>query len=323
MAEILAADVGGTNSRFAHFTADSAGGLVLRNTVWLETSSADSFTALIQQLGESDLGLAPREADAAVFAVAGPVERGGRYSNPPLIPWDVDIHDPAQLGLTRAVLINDFVAQAYACRTGPGEMARHILEGRVSDEGAAGVIGAGTGLGKAVLMPDGHGGWLAVASEGGHAAFPFMGAREFEYQSFLQKTTGFPYPTGNVVLSGRGLRLLHLFLTDEDHGPAKVAEQEFGNPESETLRWFARFYGRGARDFALEALATGGLYVAGGIAARNPEVLTHPEFEEEFRSAPEHAELMAHIPVYLITDEQSGLWGAAFRGQLELREDQR
>ncbi len=322
MSNILAADIGGTNSRFAHFTADRDGLLRLVETLWLDTTRVKSFPELLQKLWDSEFPLKPEEVHAAAFAIAGPVERGGVYSNPPLISWDVDVSEPAKLGLSHAVLVNDFVAQAYACRTEPGEHALEILPGRVDPDGSLGVMGAGTGLGKAILTPDGRGGFLAVPSEGGHAAFPFLSGPEYEYQTFLQKSTGFSYLTGNVVLSGRGLRLLQMFLKGEELSPADVASKEFNDPSSRTLEWFSRFYGRAARNFALEALSVGGLYIAGGIAARNPVILSHPAFEEEFRSSPEHQVLMGRIPVFLVTDEQSGLWGAALRGLLELKEVQ-
>lgn len=312
MKNILAADVGGTNSRFAHFIAEGDGPLRLVETRWLDTREAASFGELMDNLRGSGFSLTPEDADMAVVAVAGPVERG-TYSAPPLIGWDVDFSNAGRdFGLRRSVLINDFVAQAHACRSPVGEEAERILPGRPEREAAVAVIGAGTGLGKAALVPDGAGGFVAVPSEGGHANFPFDSAREFEYREFLRKELADPYMTYNVVVSGRGLSLLHRFLTGEDLTPAEVTASFDG--ESETLRLAARFYARAARNYALDTLALGGLYIAGGVAAKNPALLKNEAFENEFRSSPTLAALLGNIPVFLIRDELSGLWGAALMG---------
>jgi glucokinase len=116
-------------------------------------------------------------------------------------------------------------------------------------------------------------------------------------------------------MTGAGLALLHRFLTGEAVTPRDVVG--LLSDESRTVAWFARFYGRVARDFALETLALGGLYVAGGVAARTPALVTHPGFAREFRSSPAHGDLLARIPVRLIADDASGLWGAARRALME------
>jgi glucokinase len=316
MRNILSADIGGTNSRFAHFMADSDGKLKLQETLWLKTKESSSFGNLLDQLRATDFPLKPEDADIVAVAVAGPV-LGGTYSAPPFIGWDIDVSNADKdFGLKRCLLLNDFVAQAYACRTGPGESAEKILPGKVVPDAAIAVIGAGTGLGKAVLLPDGRGGFVALPSEGGHTNFPFVSMRECEYQEFLYREVGDVYMTGNVVVSGRGLSYLHKFLTGEDLRPNEVTAGFTG--DSETLVWASRFYGRVCRNFALETMAQGGLYIAGGVAAKAPVLIKHKAFREEFRSSPEHEALLAGMPVCLITDEQSGLWGAAFMGLLEL-----
>lgn len=316
MRHILAADIGGTHSRFAHFVSEAGRPLVMRDTIWLGTKEASSFKGLMDNLRQSGFPLRLEEADIAVLAVAGPVE-GGMRSSPPLIDWDVDISRAGEdFGLRQAVLINDFVAQAYACKSPVGEEAERILPGEADPDAAVAVIGAGTGLGKAVLMPDGRGGYIAVPSEGGHADFPFDGEEEFEFQKFLLSELPDAYVTGNVVVSGRGLSLLHRFLTGDDLAPEEVGAKL--TPRSETLRWAARFYGRAARNYALATLAMGGVYIAGGVAARSPQLVTHEAFREEFRCSSTLHAVLANIPVFLIRDQESGLWGAGYLGMLRL-----
>ena len=313
MKKILAADIGGTNSRFAYFQTDLETTLVLVDTQWLPTTEADSFAQLLELLRSSDFSLPANEADIAVIAVAGPVERDS-YCAPPYISWDIDLsREEASNTIQRAVLINDFVAQAYACRFPVGESARNILPGEIISDGTVGVIGAGTALGKAILVPVSTGDFLARPSEGGHGYFPFLSQQEFAFQEFYREKSGQNHITGNLVVSGRGLRYFHWFLTGEELTPPEVTARL--TRTSETLAWAAKFYGRVCRDYALEVLARGGLYIAGGVAARTPEILTHDHFRSEFLDSPTMGHLLAKIPVFLMDDQDSGLWGAAFHGR--------
>jgi glucokinase len=314
MKSILAADIGGTNSRFGHFRLDRDGTLALIGTKWLPTSEAESFARLLEQLRAGDFSLAPEQADMAVIAVAGPVEHG-KFCAPPYISWDIDLtRAEERQSLREAYLINDFLAQAYACRSPLGKAVRPILAGEIVAAGTVGVLGAGTALGKASLIPLPDSRFQALPSEGGHAYFPFVSQREFAFQEFFREKSGRHHITGNLVVSGRGLRYLHWFLSGEELKPQEVT----GSSEwekSETLAWFAGFYGRICRDYALEVLTLGGLYIAGGVAAGNPEILTHANFKSEFLDSPTMGDLLAKIPVFLIANQDSGLWGAAFHGQ--------
>ena len=317
MKTILAADIGGTNSRFAHFQTDLESTLALVGTLWLPTDGADSFAQLLEQLRSSDFSLPVDEADIAVIAVAGPVEHAS-YCAPPYIAWDIDLASQAVANtFQQAVLINDFVAQAYASRSPVGQSARTILPGEIIANGTIGVIGAGTALGKAILVPLSSGEFLALPSEGGHGYFPFVSQRELAFQQFYREKSGQNHITGNLVVSGRGLRYLHWFLSGEDLAPEEVTRRLSGT--SETLAWAARFYGRVCRDFALAVLARGGLYIAGGVAARTPEMLTHENFSKEFLDSPTMGHMLSRMPVFLMDDQDSGLWGAAFHGQQMLR----
>jgi glucokinase len=177
----------------------------------------------------------------------------------------------------------------------------------------------GTGLGKAALVSDGRGGHIALPSEGGHTLFPFVTDREWEYFRFLQARTGRTQIIGDLVVTGGGLSALHSFLAGRELDPPEVAAGFATHPE--TLAWFARFYGRACRDLALQVLALGGLFVSGGIAAKNPEVVEHPVFAEEFRASETHPHLLAQIPVRLNANEDSGLWGAAMLGRQKLLQD--
>lgn len=301
---ILAADIGGTSGRFALFAAEP--GLGLEKQAVIPTAGHESFEALLTDALDA---LGPARIDAAVLAVAGPV-KGGRFCSPPNIAYDFDLDAlPPGLVPAGAVLVNDFTAQAHGCRAF-GEARSHPVLPGVMDAGLTqAVVGAGTGLGKAALVPDGRGGFAVCGSEGGHAAFPFNGPEEADFQRFALDALGEPYVRWESVVSGSGLALTHRYLTGEDLDPAGAAERL--SSDAATTRWFARFLGRALRDYVLEVLARGGLYISGGVAAKNPRLVEHPAFREEFLSSATHPELLAAVPARLVTDQSVGLWGAA------------
>jgi glucokinase len=309
--------MGGTNSRFAYFTVDTTGKLTLVDSIWLATGEAKSFDHLMKTLRMSDFPLKPYNADICSFGVPGPVERGGTYCNPPLIGWDIDINNTD--GLSRAVLMNDFVAQARACLSPIALKAEVLLDGSSVKDGTIAVVGAGTGLGKAALIKNELVGYTTMPSEGGHADYPFIGARESVYREFLVEQTSKANITPNTVLSGSGLSLLHQFLTGSQMSPQEVSAAI--TLDSETCKWFAGFYGRLAKNFALESFATGGVFIAGGLAAQVPILVKHPQFAREFTGSDTYASLLKAIPVKLIKQQDSGLWGAAYYGQTLIERD--
>ncbi|QGY41081.1 glucokinase [Pseudodesulfovibrio cashew] len=307
MAKILAADIGGTNSRFALF--ESAGGeLVMEDSIWLETHGAATFSELVQQVWDSDFAARPGGFESVALAVAGAVIHGVACPVLPNAPWGVDLRQ-VDFGVKKACLINDFAAQAYACRTRAVVDAVEIQHGVADDRGVIGVIGAGTGLGYSALLP-GEAEWIALPSEGGHMAFPFSGPEEYEYAEFNRRESGRNWPEGDSVVTGLGLRLVHKFLTGEDRAPREISE--ILTPESETARWYARFYGRACRNWAIALMCEGGLYVAGGIAAKNPMFVKIPEFLEEFHNSHVYGAFLRSVPIRLNANQESGLLGAGF-----------
>jgi glucokinase len=259
-----------------------------------------------------------------VLAVAGPVQKvdGGEHCTPPNIPWEIDSEALRRhFGFKALTLINDFAAQGYACRSPLIHEAQTVLAGsahqNTTPSATLAVIGAGTGLGKCALVPMGGDcttGYVAVPSEGGHTDFPFTDETEFKFGQFLRKKTGRKQVIGDMVVSGSGLALLHQFLTGEERTPEEIPQLLAQGEATETLRYFAKFYGRVCRNYALETLAMGGVYIAGGVAARTPALVMHPEFAREFHLSDSYPELLKQIPVHLITDQDSGLWGAAVYG---------
>jgi glucokinase len=322
--QLLAADIGGTHSRFGHFLSYPDGDIEQVHNLWLATGEAASFADMLAALGGPDFPLRPFEADAAVFAVPGPMsgpvgDMGTASAQTCVfanIAWDMDLgRDAPRFGLKKAALVNDFAAQAQGFRTSLAAECQPVLPGRYDPARVRGVMGAGTGLGMAALVPLAGGGHQVLSSEGGHGA-RFFKPEEADFQRFLAEATGESYPRGDVVLSGRGLSLAHRYLTGRDLSPAEAAADL--TPDGETTAWFAGFYGRAARDYALTVLAGGGMYISGGVAAKNPMLVTHPNFAREFSDSPTMAGFLAAIPVSLARRQDMGLYGAALCAHLLL-----
>jgi len=307
MAKILAADIGGTNSRFALFDSRE-GGLSLEDSIWLDTHGVSTFPELLEQLWDSEFRATPGSFNSAALAVAGAVSHGIECQFLPNAPWGVDLRE-VDFGVSKACLINDFAAQAYACRTHAVADASVVQPGNADDLGVIGVIGAGTGLGYSALL-SGETEWIALPSEGGHMAFPFHGEREFEYAEFNRRQSGRNWPEGDSVVTGLGLSLVHQFLTGDALTPKDVSECI--TPESETTRWFARFYGRVCRDWAISLMCHGGLFITGGIVAKNPTFVEVPEFLDEFHNCHVYEEFLHSVPIKVNDNEESGLLGAGF-----------
>lgn len=306
MATVLAADIGGTSSRFGLFAVAADGTLSMKRTAGFPTAESESFVALVERLGEENIDTGA--VDAAVFAVPGAVRRGV-FVSMPNVTWDIDLDAQDGLFFRRTLtLINDFKAQALATLTPAVADAMSIKEGPAADNGTVAVIGAGTGLGHAAVALDAPGRIAAIPAEMGHVAFSFYGDAEEAFHAFLRKELDVPYGYGDVVVSGPGLSLLHEYFVGERLDPADVVKQ--GNPQ--VLEWFSRFYGRAARHYALAVVAQGGIFVAGGVAAKNPFLVDNDVFRNEFTTSPMYGDLLASIPIWLNRNEESGLWGAAY-----------
>lgn len=313
---ILAADIGGTSSRFGCFQSDGKD-LVLEEAVVLPTTSANSFPELIQMAVEKSPAMRPALTEAAAFAVPGAV-RGKHPVVMPNVAWSIQWDDAqAAVGDVKLTLINDFAAQAYATATPAMFGAEVVKTGEAYKMGARAVVGAGTGLGHCALMPLEGGGVAVVPAEMGHAGFPFVGEEEHAFQVYLMRELEIPYPITELAVSGRGLSNIHAFLTGEKLPPDEVSKRFEQHPK--VLEWFARFYGRACRQYALAVVASGGLVISGGIAAKHPEVVTHPAFALEFVNSVTQREILEAIPITRNANELSGLWGAGYAGQQSLQ----
>ena len=305
--EILAADIGGTNSRFGIFSFGKSDPIY---QISLKTQDFSSFYELLVAFKKSQPSISFEQIKSAVFAVAGPIVDVNKI-NPPNISWNIALADVSgALGIENASLINDFQAQALAILSAEEKNKIEIFKGKSKDTHPRAVIGAGTGFGKSLLIRAESGKYQSIASEGGHNDFSATSDQEFAFRKFAMERRNLTQFTWDDVLSGRGLEILHEFISSEKLSAVEISSRYLGS-ESKTLEMFSRFYARAARSFVLETMALGGLYIAGGVAAKNSLIVQSKFFKESF-FASIYKEILQEVPVYLLTSEDSGLRGAAY-----------
>lgn len=317
---ILAGDVGGTKTQLALFeTGASARSPRARNRY-----SSRDFPSL-ESLVKAFLSETGGRPTRAVFGIAGPVvENRVEATN---LPWHMSGETmSAALGGAPVTLLNDLVTTAW----GLGELGGADLETLQRGREVAGnraLIAAGTGLGEALLVRDGDR-WIPSASEGGHADFGPRTPLEDELLVWMRARYG--RVSYERLLSGHGLADLHRFMRatargeerDEDarefdraEDPAAVvtrtALENRGTRARLALETFVDVYGAEAGNLALKSLAVGGVFVGGGIAPKIRAVLAGGRFVAAFTQKGRLTPLLTSIPVSLILDEHTSLWGAA------------
>jgi glucokinase len=309
--KILSADIGGTNGRFAYFSYDvELDKLELIKSQWVvlkEFNTKNPKPNFLSILSEIDFVDDLSEFEAFVVALACPITgRKLRLTNNALT---LDL-DELEGAFKNVRLVNDFIAQAYSCFSILKETSQVIQAGVPDLNSTIAVVGAGTGFGKAYIAPN-QNFPVVCPSEGGHAAFAPQNRGEMEFAEFVKERLEVAYPIYDYILSGLGLTLLHEFLTGKVLQPQEITMQFGDNPQLKTLEWFSRFYGRAGRNYVLETLARGGLFITGGIAIKNPIIVAHEAFIANFIDSKQHSNLLQKVPIRLLKSEESGLWGAA------------
>jgi glucokinase len=307
---VLLADIGGTNSRFAVASAYGRP----EQIVIIENNSVASLEMAIETY-LAQTGLRPR---AAVLAVAAPTD-GGEEVVLTNRSWRFRCSELAQrFGFSSLRVLNDFEAIAWALlRLSAGD-ARPLGKSLASCDGVKVVLGPGTGLGVAALVPVAKH-WHVVASEGGHASFGPQEPDENEIFARLTVTHG--RVSAETILSGPGLlRLLRAIdpqtacETPEAVAAAALAQEVSAQAAA---RLFVRLLGRFAGGLALTFKAMGGVYVAGGVASRLGPLLDEELFRAAFEAHPPYERLLSTIPTLLMNRTEPGLLGcAALAGEM-------
>lgn len=305
---ILIGDIGGTNARFAVIVEPGQAYIMLakRPTADHPNPSAAMAAAL-----RDAAAARPRTALLAVATrVSAPVVHLTNAA------WTVDAERIGRdLDIDRVILMNDYVPVAIALCDPAPDFFEPLGPDIPGNGGTRLVLGPGTGLGAAALVSIGDR-FAVLPTEAGHVEFGACEMEEFSLWPLLERAHG--RLTSEALLSGPGLVRLHRALASCRGGdPPRLTPAEIvgcglagqNDLASATLRLFARLLGRFAGDLALIFSATGGVFVAGGIAPRMKPVLAGGGFRAAFEQKAPFEHVVQQIPTAVILDPEPGLAG--------------
>lgn len=323
--QVLAGDIGGTHSRL--LLAEVDGPSV--KTIHEEHYASQAFASLEEVL-QLFLATIDRPPLTACFAVAGPVQ--GQQAQITNLPWRVETTAlQHHFAFTRVELLNDFAAIGYSLPVLTPHDYLILQEGNAQPAATRLVLGAGTGLGVA-LVTECNGASQVLPSEAGHMDFAPRSKAECELANYLLQF--YPRLSYEHLLSGQGLINLYRYQLHrsgqaaasdsllQQTDPAAAISQAASagtNPSAlEALAKFLELYGACAGNLALLGLALGGVYVAGGIAAKLAALFADSEFLTAFHAKSPMTDLMQEFPVKILVNERVGLLGAAcYAGRLQ------
>jgi glucokinase len=324
---VLAGDIGGTSARMAYFNVQDDRMEVIHRHVF---SSAE-FSGLAE-LVEQFVSSRKEEADAACFSIAGAVR--GEHVFTPNLGWSVDAGEISRRFSIKSVyVINDLEANANGIPTLEESDFAVLNAGLAEAAGNQAVVSAGTGLGEAGLYWDGSR-YYPFATEGGHA--DLAPRNRLEVDLFLYLLERFGRVSCERVVSGPGIYNIYQFLRDTGRGSESKEVTEAMKHENrpavisrfalagtcalciQTLEIFISLYGAEAGNFALKVMATGGVFIGGGIAPKIIEKLKGPLFMETFAAKGRLRSLMESMPVRVILNDMTALRGAARHAALSV-----
>ena len=318
--KVLAGDIGGTKTRLAVFDVHGT----RLETVTERSYPSGSYSGL-EDIIQDFLGGTSTDCRQACFGIAGPVQHGRAQATN--LPWIVEEQAlAAMFGFERVVLINDLEANAWGIAALRENDFCSLNAGSPAAAGNACIISAGTGLGEAGLYWDGQRHW-PFACEGGHASFSPSSDQEIELLEYLRKRFG--HVSWERVVSGTGLVNVHDFLRtyrgvaipswlgeEMSAGDPAAAISRAGMDDrdalcAEALDLSIYLYGVEAGNLALKIMATGGVYLGGGIGPKNLERLKSPLFMQAFLDKGRMQPLLEAMPVKIILNDRTALYGPA------------
>lgn len=313
---ILVGDIGGTKTLLAMAPSGARPEAIVR----YENRNYGRFEEVIADF----LSRHPGTIDRACFGVAGPVVANRTQATN--LPWVIDgAMLETNLGIPRVRLINDFFAVAAGIPELQADELVTLNPGQRDPEGPVAVLGAGTGLGEGFMVWS-RDRYEIIPTEGGHTDFGPRNEQEIELLRYLLKRH--PRVSYERILSGNGLIAVYEFLRDSAFAPespevtALMATEDpaavvsrFGLEGKEplcsrALDMFVSIYGSEAGNLALKILATGGVYVAGGIAPKIIQKLRGSRFIGAFTDKGRLSPLVASMPLHVVMNPNVGLLGA-------------
>jgi len=321
---LIAGDIGGTKTDLAIYSSKAGPHAPLAQA---QFHSADypSLQAIVKEF----LGRVTWRVNAGAFAVAGPVLEGRvKTTN---LPWNMEETSVArELGLESVRLLNDLEAVARSIPILDDSDRVTLNQGQPAAKGPIAVIAPGTGLGESFLTWDGAR-YVAHGSEGGHSDFAPTGERQIRLLQFLLERHD--HVGVERVCSGIGVPNIYEFLRDEERisEPREVSKAIATSRDRTkaiidagtdprgasllcraTVETLSEILASEAGNLALKVLATGGVYIAGGIALHILNELESPRFKRAFKNKGRFEELMGRMPMHVITARAALLGAASF-----------
>jgi glucokinase len=314
--QVLVGDLGGTHTRLA--LAELSGNQVSLQQIQRHLNQDYPDLAAILSAYSSNLPL------ACCLAVAGPTDgRSVQFTN---LDWRIDTTDLSdRFGFRQCRLINDFSAVGWGLNCLSEDALATLQTGRPQPDGTRVALGAGTGFGVSLCAWDGKQ-YQPLASEGGHVGFAPVNPQQDRLLAFLRTLHG--RVSVERILSGPGLIDLFRFclaergaadspLLHDTQAAAAISQAGLSDADEAAvacLKLFIEIYGQTAGDWALAAQASGGIFLAGGIAPKLLSVLRDGDFLAGFANKGRYTDWMQSIPVAVILDPDIGLKGAAYAG---------
>ena len=333
---VLGIDIGGTYTNFGIAGIRNKKPILLFSLKFNSKELNSIIPAIIQTLDYAKTEYNIDVNDVCIGA-AGVVSPTKDYADLTNVNWNVDTKEIVEkTSLQSAFIINDFQAIGFGINlldlsdnTDIVQIRSGIEKKCITPQNQA-IIGAGTGFGKCILFYDHHlKAYIPNPSEGGHGDFPIYNDFEQRLLNFIKKEKKDSSPVCyEDVLSGNGIESIYSFLLqDKNYKSTEYQDiiensiekasliskyREIDEICKETFQYFTKFYGRCAKNFILDTLATGGLYIAGGIASKNCDIFQTDEFLFEFENSQKRNELLKKIPIYVVVNYNVSLYGTCF-----------
>ncbi len=331
---VLGADVGGTTTNIAVAGVKNKN-ITLLFSLDFETKHLQGFFPALTR----SINFAKEEYDIHLskgcIGAAGIVSSDLSYVDLTNIPWNIDTKEIIKkTSLSSLFILNDFQVLGYSLNTVNMQdetevipirktASHHLKETRI-------LLGSGTGLGKTILRYDNnHQLFHAYSSEGGHVDIPIYSTDELALIEWIRNKKHANYPvTYEDILSGSGLTDIYSFLRlknkFEETEYTKIVDETADKPAliskyriadrycEETFRLFQNFFARCAKNLALDTLALGGVFIAGGIAIKNKDIFLSNEFKKQFNQCYMQKDFIQKVPIYLLSNYYASLKGACF-----------
>lgn len=338
MTRLIAGDIGGTKTilRLVEVTEKAADFQTLKEVTYPSQRYSDLVPMVQEFLGDID----DKIIDRACFAIAGPViEQTSQLTN---LSWYLDATRlQEELNFKTVSLINDFAAVSYGVLGLKDNELECLQNVEAKSDAPIAIIGAGTGLGEGFLIPNGNGDYQVFGTEGGHTDFAPRSNLEYKLMNYICQEKKLDRISVERVVSGQGIIAIYQGLRDLNIIPesesdvaqsirnweqnqdseidpaaliSQAAQEKTDLIAQKTMEIFIEAYAAEAGNLALKLLPYGGLYIGGGIAAKNLSLIKASRFVEIFKRKGRVSPILDAVPINIILNPQVGLLGSIMYG---------